>query len=499
VSWLGYVWLWKMVVYGCLGVISGLIAVIVHCHEESGIERFYGLGAYLAGLCLAGPIALVLETLKLTGLNLHLSSVEPRRNAWAFYGLLLSFLDGDGIGDGKPRLRHYCEFVVRLRESRQRHFEMLPKRTRRVFRQSARDMEERYVLLHTVDGQPPPQRPRVSPRELYKINSVGPAYGALLEHATSDAPFDEWTAYRCRRWTHDYDPQVGRVVLRPPPADDNYGSGNPCSGHRAHEVAAGIWMGIVGVSYALGQLFSFAYPFANAAQNFHSHNILQATCFYATCAALFVVVVLLPVTYRYWRLNVALAWFANEMFGEPSQQLKMISEYHAPPHIGCLQEVVPVEVMPAEVTAICGRFLSPRDVGLGKLSIAECAALKRRIAHRGAVDVELAPEPAAGTFAHMAAPSATSSSSSSDSDGNGDGDIARAAPWRTAQRRQKHRRDARRRRPVPVAAAPAPSGGPSPRRPSVHHGSDDGAAAAHAPDTFGREHTGRDPYDSDSE
>jgi len=390
VSWLGYVWLWKMVVYGCLGVISGLIAVIVHCHEESGIERFYGLGAYLAGLCLAGPIALVLETLKLTGLNLHLSSVEPRRNAWAFYGLLLSFLDGDGIGDGKPRLRHYCEFVVRLRESRQRHFEMLPKRTRRVFRQSARDMEERYVLLHTVDGQPPPQRPRVSPRELYKINSVGPAYGALLEHATSDAPFDEWTAYRCRRWTHDYDPQVGRVVLRPPPADDNYGSGNPCSGHRAHEVAAGIWMGIVGVSYALGQLFSFAYPFANAAQNFHSHNILQATCFYATCVALFVALCMSPFAVRAYRFDHTVKRVIDSSGIEMSHVLAWIALYHEPPHVACLQDAIPSAVLPPQVVAVAGAFLRSDDVELGELTVAQCAALRRRVAERGGLIVEAA-------------------------------------------------------------------------------------------------------------
>jgi hypothetical protein len=202
----------------------------------------------------------------------------------------------------------------------------------------------------------------------------------------------------------------------------------------------GVWGGFVAVVYTLGQIYSFAYPFANAGVNFSAHNILQATCFYAACAALSVALIFAPVAYRYWRLNATLVRISQSIHMDEKLTLDMVAAYHAPPHIGCLQEAVPVAVLPAEVTAVCGGFVNASDVGLGALSIAECNALKRRIASRGACDVELAPIAGSTLVPVSTAPP----DGGSDTVDCADGDDSLSGGEETIHRRADHHPDASR-------------------------------------------------------
>jgi len=152
---------------------------------------------------------------------------------------------------------------------------------------------------------------------------------------------------------------------------------------RRGELALFAWL-VLGAAVAfVGQFVSFLYPFANAAFQAGTHNMLQSTCFVASCAALGIAVLVSPAavwSFVYGRL------LHNRMVGIGLSDVDLVAQavadYHTPPYVGCLQETVPVPVLPAEVTAEVAGFLTAHDIGLGRLTIAECNAMKRRVAER---------------------------------------------------------------------------------------------------------------------
>jgi hypothetical protein len=62
--------------------------------------------------------------------------------------------------------------------------------------------------------------------------------------------------------------------------------------------------------------------------------------------------------------------------------LLAVADYHRPAHVGVLQSMVSPRVLPADVTDLVARFITPRDVGIHHLTIAECDELKRDLATR---------------------------------------------------------------------------------------------------------------------
>jgi hypothetical protein len=396
VSWLTCVWLWKMIVYASLGFIGGLAMAVRRCVVRRGIncmdeckKRTVGFLLLAIALVAAGPLLLVAEAAKLSWITFVLHQLAPDRPNWSTHALLLSFLENDDAE--RTRRRHVCRFIAKRSAAASRTPDP---------RAHSADVVHLQVAHHDREQQRRLTTYGISPRPY----SLPGGYNALADLADDpDAVVDEWAIRDCCSYRFRVDDATGRMRLGPGTSvgahfREYLCSDTPWSPEKREQVIletlALIAMGI----YSLGQLFSLAYIPAHAAQNAETHNILQLTCLIATGVALLLAVAVAPAGYRYARHNVAFDWCSSHLTrledggARAPAVMTMITEYHAPPFVECLQAAVPPSVLPVEVTGLCAGFLGPRDVGgLYRLTIEQSAALKQEIADRAIVAVELAP------------------------------------------------------------------------------------------------------------
>jgi len=383
VSWLGYVWLWKLTAQASFALLSGMGLGVYFLFTEvrRPLHFFQGLGASVGILLLSVPGTLVFETVKLTWANFALYQHQPNsRTSWPFVAALVRFTEPWhewGFFRCHPRLRYVARRLL----------DADLERTRRVSLQAAR-----LALLRKSKQQPVPRQRLRAAGEPLSPTTTAMDQQTFWAHKRADEAVrrhrkDLRGVYRIVADTDAAEARFSLWALRREISIANNPRGHK---HRSSFFARrprcweallfvwGVLGAIIGVS---GQLVSLAYPFANAATQFGTHNLLQSTCFYATCGAMAIVVFLSPVAL--WQLYFAVVLQRRTVnVCDIDIVAQWIADYYAPPHAGCLQEAIPPSVLPAEVVAGMADFVTPNDVGLGSLTIAECNALKRQVAAR---------------------------------------------------------------------------------------------------------------------
>jgi hypothetical protein len=129
--------------------------------------------------------------------------------------------------------------------------------------------------------------------------------------------------------------------------------------------------------FAVGQMISFLYPFINASVNFHSHNLLQAVCFYGLCATLLLALPLVPATYRHQVFRWSVCSLPSCNFACETV-MEWIRSFYTPStavalHVSVDSSVVPGDVMAAVVAPFVGG-----DIDLNFLSREDCCAVREK-------------------------------------------------------------------------------------------------------------------------
>jgi hypothetical protein len=386
-SWLGYVWLLKVVITMAFAVVSGIagliIIVVVQVQDGKFSQNKYPLLAgVLASVVLFAPAALVFEACKLSWWPLSRRidsnakvSCDPR------VGLLVSFLSRDDRHSS--RLRFILNYIaaahcvvaynpaVTATMTILWHGAIRTEAARRTpfASEAERAGAANLSLQQCIHGQPRVfftpmwryfrrQRSSTIPLSVAK-NLVGTSFTLRV----SEWNHAGWLLWKESRRAWNTTAFTWRTVL------------------------LSLWGGTACAMVLLGQAVSFAYPFVNAGFQFHTHNTLQATCFYAACAALLGAICLAPTAFY---CNAVESVFGPLLSPFLSQEalLLAVADYHQPAHVGVLQSMVSPRVLPADVTDLVARFITPRDVGIHHLTIAECDELKRDLAARDAPTME---------------------------------------------------------------------------------------------------------------
>jgi hypothetical protein len=332
VSWLSYIWLWKFIVQIGFAALGGLcLAIYIFVFQSRRAkEKCMCIAAVLVAVVVVAPVALVIEVVKLFWMSIGLQYIDPGQNRWTVFAAMTNFTFCDG--KTRPKLRHL------LLQAKLPTPNSMPRRG---------GHSDQSAFLRSLDANPTLAGYLRDGRDFSLSGLRARMKGVVHE--------------RPSRWGH----------------------------LEAHPLLAKIWA-VLGIFILLsGQLFSFAYPFINAAFQFHTHNVLQATCFYAACFALLIAIVLSPFAWWTWAFTYyTRGCYRYSAMYSIRDAAMWIEDYYTPRPVAVLQGAISTAVLPNNVTAECAAFLRPADIGMNALSIAEANALQKQVRDQGNMYVE---------------------------------------------------------------------------------------------------------------
>jgi hypothetical protein len=330
VSWLSYIWLWKFIAQIGFAALSGLgLAIYMFVFESRRAkDRCACIAAVLAAVVVVVPVALALEVVKLFWMGIGLQYIDPGQNRWTVFAAMTNFTFSDG--KTRPKLRH-----------------LLLQATLPTPNSIPRRHSDLSAVLRRLDANP-----------------------TLAAYLRDGRDFSlSGLRARIKGVVHERCSPLGHL--------------------KDHPVLSKIWTALAIFILLSGQLFSFAYPFINAAFQFHTHNILQATCFYAACFALLIAIVLSPFAWWTWAFTYyTRGCYSYSAIYSIRDAAKWIEDYYTPRPVAVLQGAISTAVLPNNVTAECAAFLRPADIGMNALSIAEADALQKQVRDQGNMYVE---------------------------------------------------------------------------------------------------------------
>jgi hypothetical protein len=364
VSWMGYVWLWKITVYAGLAVICGLIlcvAVVVEAftyYSSTSCSTFHKcrrageiLRATTLGAIALPPALLAYEVCKMTYVTLYDIAAYGAVSVNPGIAVIASFLKGDDCD--ASRLRHLLRCLLV-----HRHYQL-----RRDFRgrgvphlEWERDVYAAYAQMNGDHSAGIPDSESMMSCEMHSTFHFYAPVRAMINDFTRKLTLERLAPFVASSCHIPYTPKgiSHRVFVEMKAA-----IADVCHGRE--------WMSPVGwlivVVTCIGQLVSLVYPFVNAATQFGSHNVLQATCFYAACAAALVALATSPWAWHCYHINCVFNILVHHTVGAADRLMAWIEDYFRPPNVAALQRTIAVAVLPAELTAVVAQFLAPPDVG----------------------------------------------------------------------------------------------------------------------------------------
>ena len=340
-SYLSYAWLIKVFVICsyilvCL-ICLGVTIVFHECRSRRIRRGDVGLAFFLCGgvTILSIPVAIALEGTKLIWFIGLIAQNEPQqKNKFPIAARILSFVDRGNYNERLRFLwRRYLDErnlpIARSRPSEFAHqtFNQYTFEQRRGCAYEEPAVIPRYWMV--VENEP------FVPNDLHWVGVRG---GGTRKF--------RWRAPSCNRCE-----QIGQVAAL-----------------------------IGAVLYALGQIFSFLFPFISFGIRYQTQNLLQRFCFFSMIGPLCAALCLAPYAYKYYWFNThvkhLLALGTNETLQNTLN--RWIASYHVPPYALIVRRAVPNDLIPFDVVDHLSRFLRPNDVDMSQLSIAECRALKEQ-------------------------------------------------------------------------------------------------------------------------
>jgi hypothetical protein len=386
VSWMGYVWLWKITVYAGLALICGLIlcvAFVAQALTYGGLGTFHKckrageiLAATTLGVIALAPALLAYEVCKMTYVTLYDIAAYGTVSVNPGIAVIASFLKGDDRD--ASRLRHLLRCLLVHRHyhlnRRDHHGRIVPRH------EWERDVYAAYAHLNGDHSVAISNSETTLSCEMHSTSHFYSPVRAMINDYTRKLTLERLAPFVASSCRIPYNPKgISNRVF----ADMKATIADMCYSEHA-------WMSpmawLIVVVTCIGQLVSLVYPFVNAATQFGTHNVLQATCFYAACAAGFVALATSPWGWYCYHINCVFNILVHRTGGAADRLMTWIENYFTPPHVAALQSTIAVAVLPVELTAVVAQFLAPPDVGLMALSMKECLALRQQIAERGFED-----------------------------------------------------------------------------------------------------------------
>jgi hypothetical protein len=399
VSYLGYAWLMKVFVFAACYVFAGIMFLIpefkdsIDAHSCGNWRRYTPILLLLLGGVFVGPVLLAAEFLRLGTFTVlrFLSEEDVNRRSQGGIAMLWNFLIGDDARGS--RLRHVAEcFMVRDAALGAHGYSRMWDTSLRAPRTLYQDT---YGYLDTVltpvenDSNIPTSVNYYPITTDYDLLVHFPAlfFGPLWKHLKAIGPdgrltlwdFERWTRCSPRTMTH---PKTQRTYFFLSRVKDEAVLAQPKDWGK-------VVVTYVAVSvFTVGQVLSFVYPFINASVNFHSHNLLQAVCFYGLCATLLLALPFVPATYRHQIFRRSLCSLPTSNFGA-AVVAEWIHSYYTPSPSVALQVAVDASVVPSEVMAAVVAPFVGSAVDVSDLTRDECRAV-RAAARARSYDVAIA-------------------------------------------------------------------------------------------------------------
>jgi hypothetical protein len=380
VSWLAFIWLWKVIVtmtmafISCCGVwISSMWLDIESGNRENCAKSF---SAGLFGLLLYAPGALIYETLKTSYYVLsHAIGWEGRIRVDARMAIVTSFLRRDDASSTRKRfmLEYFIAHQLAVVDAQAKSLQGLPTVTHNDVRR-----EQRRLAAEPLGTSLPTDAQSLTIIEaFYSRPEVFylPLRMYLRDCAVAGTPLSNTRLERMV--VQAYTLRMGECVDRKESLAWRQWRHN-WNNLKCEKRFVTCWWILATTVATVGQLFSFAYPFINTGFQAETHNALQMTCFVALCFCLFAALALAPWAVYSHHIDALFGPFLGPYRTAMTEELLLqaIADFYRPPHIQVLQSLVPTVVLPTEVVGIAALYVTAHDVGLGQLTAAECEAIK---------------------------------------------------------------------------------------------------------------------------
>jgi hypothetical protein len=381
VSWIGNIWLWKTVVCAALGALTMLAFLPVFLAKD-GCKPVLVLLIIVAIIGFP-PALLAYEVCKLTYVNLvWLLLFKVKKDARG--SILASFLESDDSSHTK--LRHVTEYLLADRMligHQQRGTPGVSETVREYLPQHRERMQQ---LLRAGPQTHSPLTSSWITQYLYPDDFYVPVMRALYGTESERAQLS--LRYLAKHNVAEFHvPAVAQA--EGVSMQFLYFVKSHLEGAGWAEAPFCLCLSALTCITVPGQLLSLAYLFINAAFQFHTHNILQATCFYAACFALLIAVLLSPRAVFFFRIDAAFHVFLK--YGDTkntatTELAQWIEQYYLPHHAELLTDSVPATVLPTDVVHdVVAGFLGTTDLNTQAMTKTEALALRERLASRGYV------------------------------------------------------------------------------------------------------------------
>jgi hypothetical protein len=379
VSYIGYAWLVKVFVFAAFYVVGGVffvVAVLRHSLQTTvrGDWRRYGhLGLLPLGAVFIGPVILAVEFLRVSSYTFvrFMTENDKNRRSQGGIAMLWNFLcDDDQIGS---RLRHVVECFMAREIALASHiytraWDSSLRAPPKIYEDVAGYLDKSIHSYNT--------HPERCCRSDYELLITVPAqyFAPMWKHLKSIGPDGKLTMWDVERWT-----RCSQRSLTSVGTGRRYFFLSRVKEELVHarpDDVPNIVMAYIAICiFTLGQILAFVYPFINASVNFHSHNLLQAVCFYGLCFTLLLALPLVPATYRHQVFRWALCSLPTSNFTTETVS-EWIRHYYTPSPSVALQVAVDASVVPSEVMAAVVAPFVGSAVDVSAMTRVECRAVR---------------------------------------------------------------------------------------------------------------------------
>jgi hypothetical protein len=383
VSYLGYAWLVKVFVFAACYVVGG-VALTADKVMQDGDSCCVRVVVLALGALTVAPALLVTEFLRLGTYSLLRVLAERQKNQEAAVGIatVWNFVRNDNSAGS--RLRHVVECLMAhdvahgdLGYARVKH--VAPVESLAVYRNTTQ----------YLDRMIPPSTTQASLEDTIQYSSLAVPiksdfellylrpvqyFAPFWNYVKSIGPDGPFTMWDVERWTRC----STRVVSFPRTQRTFFALSRVMDAfwHAERKDRVVLLVGYVGFAiFALGQILSFVYPFINASVNFHSHNLLQAVCFYGLCATLLLALPFVPATYRHQVFRWSMCSLPTPTFQVDSVRT-WIQWYYTPTVATALQLAVDASIVPTEVMAAVVAPFVGSAVDMAAMTRVECLTVR---------------------------------------------------------------------------------------------------------------------------
>jgi uncharacterized integral membrane protein len=378
VSYLGYAWLVKVFVFAACYLIGGVLYTArtfrlgMYLWGPANCRLYAPFGKMLMGAVFIGPVIVAAEFVRVSSYTFVRFIAERRVNRRSREGIVLlwNFLSRDDeIG---TRLRHVveCFMACEICLTHFQHTRMWDTSLRApsmVYEDVAGYLDARFHSHET--------HPEKCHDSDYEVLMTVPAqyFAPMWEHLKSIGPDGKLTMWDVERWTRcsqrslSYSGTKRRYFFLSRVKEELF--------HPPEHTAMVALAYFAVCIFTLGQILAFVYPFINASVNFHSHNLLQAVCFYGLCFTLLLALPLVPATCRHQVFRWALCSLPTSNFTTETVS-EWIRHYYTPSPSVALQVAVDALVVPSEVmAAVVAPFVGPA-MAMSTMTRVECMTVR---------------------------------------------------------------------------------------------------------------------------